>query len=79
MAEQDAVLDAAARAVGPGGVLAYATCSLLDEENGARVRAFAARSGWRLRAERRFTPLEGGDGFYLALLDPPSTGAEVST
>jgi 16S rRNA (cytosine967-C5)-methyltransferase len=79
MADQDAVLDAAARAVRPGGVLAYVTCSLLEDENGARVRAFASRSGWRLRAEQRFTPLQGGDGFYLALLDPPPPRPEVST
>ena len=39
---QDAVLDRAAALVRPGGRIAYITCSLLDEENGARVRAFLA-------------------------------------
>jgi 16S rRNA (cytosine967-C5)-methyltransferase len=37
---QDAVLERAAALVRPGGRIAYITCSLLDEENGARVRAF---------------------------------------
>jgi 16S rRNA (cytosine967-C5)-methyltransferase len=37
---QDAVLERAAALVRPGGRIAYVTCSLLDEENGARVRAF---------------------------------------
>ncbi|MDX1731402.1 MAG: RsmB/NOP family class I SAM-dependent RNA methyltransferase, partial [Aurantimonas coralicida] len=41
--EQDAVLDAAARFVKPGGRLVYITCSLLPEENGARVAAFLER------------------------------------
>ncbi len=39
---QDAALESAARLVKPGGRIAYITCSLLDEENGARVRAFVA-------------------------------------
>jgi 16S rRNA (cytosine967-C5)-methyltransferase len=37
---QDAALDRSARLVRPGGRIAYITCSLLDDENGARVRAF---------------------------------------
>jgi 16S rRNA (cytosine967-C5)-methyltransferase len=40
---QDAVLDRAASLVKPGGRIAYVTCSLLDEENGARLRAFLAQ------------------------------------
>ena len=50
-------------------MLGYATCSLLEAENGAQVAAFLERHpGWRLEAERRFTPLEGGDGFFAAVL-----------
>ncbi|MCM2505911.1 RsmB/NOP family class I SAM-dependent RNA methyltransferase [Aureimonas altamirensis] len=40
MAEQDKVLSAAAQYVRPGGHLAYVTCSVLEEENGARVARF---------------------------------------
>jgi 16S rRNA (cytosine967-C5)-methyltransferase len=41
--EQVAVLDRAAPLVKPGGRIVYATCSVLEEENGAQVRAFLAR------------------------------------
>jgi 16S rRNA (cytosine967-C5)-methyltransferase len=41
-AEQDAALARAAPCVKPGGVLVYATCSLLPPENGERVEAFLA-------------------------------------
>jgi 16S rRNA (cytosine967-C5)-methyltransferase len=37
---QDEALDRAARLVRPGGRIAYITCSVLDDENGARVRSF---------------------------------------
>jgi 16S rRNA (cytosine967-C5)-methyltransferase len=40
---QDAALDRAARLVRPGGRIVYITCSVLDDENGARVRSFAER------------------------------------
>lgn len=42
LALQAAILDSAARLVRPGGRLAYATCSLLTEENQAQVEAFLA-------------------------------------
>lgn len=41
--EQDAILEAAARFVRPGGRLAYVTCSVFCQENAARVAAFRAR------------------------------------
>ena len=67
---QDAILAEGAARVAPGGVLAYMTCSLLAAENRDRVAAFlAARPGWRLAAERRFTPRDGGDGFFAAVLE----------
>lgn len=69
---QAAILDRAAGLVRAGGVLGYATCSLIAAENGAQVAAFLSRhADWRLEAERRFTPLEGGDGFYVAVLRRP--------
>jgi 16S rRNA (cytosine967-C5)-methyltransferase len=40
---QIAVLDRAAPLVKPGGRIVYATCSVLEEENGAQIRAFLAR------------------------------------
>lgn len=69
LATQDAILDAAARLVAPGGAIAFLTCSLLDEENAGRVAAFEARHrGWTCESRRRITPLEGGDGFGVAIL-----------
>lgn len=64
---QARILDAAAGLVAPGGRLAYATCSLLAAENEAAATDFLARSsGWHLLGTRRLTPLDGGDGFFIA-------------
>jgi len=65
---QARILDEAAGFVVPGGHLAYMTCSLFDEENAAQVAAFGERSGFEVVEERRFTPLDASDGFYLALM-----------
>lgn len=66
---QAAILDRVAPMLRQTGVLAYATCSLLRAENQDQVQAFLARHpGRRLQHERVFTPLQGGDGFYLAIL-----------
>jgi 16S rRNA (cytosine967-C5)-methyltransferase len=49
VAKQRAILAAAARLVRPGGVLVYATCSLLDEENGEVRRWFEeSHPGWEV-------------------------------
>lgn len=66
---QGEILARAAAMLAPGGTLAYATCSFLRAENEDRIAAFlTANPGWICRLQRRFTPLEGGDGFFLALL-----------
>lgn len=66
---QAEILATAEGYVAPKGGLAYATCSMIEAENGAQIRAFlSTRPGWQLAWERRFTPLDGGDGFYLAYL-----------
>ena len=69
---QDAILDAGAARVKPGGLLVYATCSLLARENEERARAFAARHpDWRPDGSRRLSPLDGGDGFFIARFRAP--------
>ncbi|BDW82810.1 MFS transporter [Erythrobacter sp. Dej080120_24] len=78
---QDHVLDIGASLVRPGGVLAFITCSVLDEEGADRIAAFLDRhQGWqaeavdiplgRLRgAGMRLTPHhDGTDGFFVAIL-----------
>ncbi len=52
--QQAAILAGAARLVKPGGRLVYATCSVLEQENEAVARAFAAAQG-------DFEPLEVAD------------------
>ncbi|MFK7881321.1 RsmB/NOP family class I SAM-dependent RNA methyltransferase [Roseobacter sp.] len=55
--------------VRPKGHLVYSTCSLLDRENGRQVMEFLSHNeGFSCVADRTFTPLEGGDGFYCAVL-----------
>jgi 16S rRNA (cytosine967-C5)-methyltransferase len=84
VAEQTAILAAAAPYVKPGGRLIYATCSLLAEENEDRVAAFVAAhpafaaepvalaGAERWRAAGGFLRLSprtaGADGFFVAAL-----------
>lgn len=69
VALQAQILDRAAGLVGQGGRLAYMTCSLLEAENGGQIDAFLARSpGFRAGQRHLWTPLTGGDGFFLAEL-----------
>ena len=66
---QAQILDLACTHVSPLGHLAYVTCSLLDAENVQQISAYLGRNpAWRLLSQRRFTPLDGGDGFFVALL-----------
>ncbi len=67
VALQAGILDTAAGVVAEGGCLAYATCSMLHAENASQVDAFLDRHpGWIRGPDRRLTPLDGGDGFYVA-------------
>ena len=81
VALQAQLLDALATVLAPGGVLLYATCSILRRENAAQVEAFLARHPDFTLAplDRRFghdtgaghqrLPGEGGmDGFFYARL-----------
>ncbi len=69
LAQQSAILDRAAAMVGPKGALAYATCSILSAENGVQIDQFLTRqSGWCRTHEQSFSPLSGGDGFFLCVL-----------
>jgi 16S rRNA (cytosine967-C5)-methyltransferase len=68
MAEQDYVLADAAGFVRPGGVLAYATCSLLPAENDERIAGF-------LSSHPDFQPRPIADAWSAALPGvPPQAG-----
>lgn len=55
----------------PGGLMVYATCSILPEENGHQVRAFLQKNpGFRLVEEKQLLPDDFGyDGFYIATIE----------
>jgi 16S rRNA (cytosine967-C5)-methyltransferase len=65
---QGAILTAAARLVKRGGVLVYATCSLLRRENEAVVEAFSARHpGFSDLVVMQIRPdVSESDGFFAA-------------
>lgn len=65
---QARIIDRAVAMLAPGGVLAYATCSILAVENGAQVAAAVGRLPVRLLDQQQFLPVSGGDGFFLARL-----------
>ncbi len=66
---QGSILNAAAGLTAKGGVLAYATCSLLEVENADQIRAFLRRSpGWHMPWEKTWAVQSSTDGFYAAHL-----------
>jgi 16S rRNA (cytosine967-C5)-methyltransferase len=78
VADQDAVLDAGAGFVKPGGRLVYVTCSVLPEEDEDRVTAFLGRTeGFAARPaadDPKLTPFLTPDGFLR--LTPRSSGTD---
>lgn len=66
---QARILDTAARCVRPGGYLAYVTCSMLKQENANQTARFIERNQmYKSLFSQQFTPLDGGDGFFVELL-----------
>ena len=66
---QDEILNTAATLTAPGGLIAYATCSVLLAENEDRVTAFLSRHpGWSATYMQRFDLGPTGDGFFTAHL-----------
>ena len=76
--EQDAVLAQASAYVKPGGRIVYVTCSLLIEENEARVAAFlAARPDYVLRPAAEVAT-SAGLAALVDFADPTGTGLRLS-
>lgn len=83
--QQDRLLDALWPLLAPGGRMLYMTCSILREENDARMDAFLKRQpgareqaieadwGRAMPHGRQILPGEDGmDGFYYCLLEKPA-------
>jgi len=69
VALQGTILDRAAALVAPGGVLAYATCSVLHSENDRQINGFLTNHpDWQVEDHMQRLPDSQGDGFYLAVL-----------
>ena len=63
------VLESAMAHVTPGGTLAYATCSVLADENEKVIDTFLTRqSGWDVHFQKKLQIDREGDGFYTAHL-----------
>jgi 16S rRNA (cytosine967-C5)-methyltransferase len=55
--------------VKPGGIMVYATCSILPGENHEQVEQFLqADKSFELMEDRKIMPSDGFDGFYMAKL-----------
>lgn len=65
---QAEILTEASQFVAPGGSLAYVTCSVLRGENQDQVSRFlTASSGFGCVFQQVYTPLDGGDGMFVAV------------
>lgn len=69
---QRAIMRQAADLVLPGGVLAYFTCSLLEDENIRQADWFEATYGWPVETCRQLTPMQGADGFFGLVVRRPA-------
>jgi len=66
---QQEILSSYSVMVKPGGILVYATCSILYSENEEQVKTFLlSNDAFELKEEKRIWPSEGFDGFYMAKL-----------
>lgn len=66
---QQKILSEYSRMLKPGGLLVYATCSVLPSENEQQVEQFLLqRPDFTLVEQRHVFPSDGFDGFYMALL-----------
>ncbi|MBY6065572.1 RsmB/NOP family class I SAM-dependent RNA methyltransferase [Leisingera aquaemixtae] len=71
---QAEILRKAAALTAADGVLAYATCSMLDGENSGQVQRFISENpDWTLAEQRGWQVQDGTDGFFVAVLTRANT------
>jgi len=69
VALQREILQKAQARVGANGSLAYATCSLFALENADQAAWFLSQNkGWKTVHQQSLSPLTGGDGFFISVL-----------
>lgn len=73
VALQHSLLEAMLPLLAPAGRLVYATCTVHPSENSALIAGVLAQhTGWRLLSQQQHWPApQGGDGFYVAVLQSP--------
>ncbi len=70
VALQGRILKEASFLVSKTGTLAYATCSVLSRENEDQISTFLrSNPNWRCILMRRWKVSDGGDGFFLSILE----------
>lgn len=68
--EQKSILQNYSKILKKGGLMIYATCSILPSENQNQVAEFLSKnSEFKLVKEQNIFPSEGYDGFYMALIE----------
>ena len=66
---QAEIIHSYSRMLKPGGLMVYATCSILPSENRKQVDTFLANhSEFEFIEDRPVMPSEGFDGFYMAAM-----------
>ncbi len=67
--KQKNILQNYSRMLKPGGLMVYATCSILPSENQKQVESFLSENkNFTFVKEKTVYPSEGFDGFYMSLL-----------
>jgi len=67
---QGEILDKYSGVLTKGGIMVYATCSILPSENELQVKSFLEKKqgNFEMIEEKTISPTEGYDGFYMAKL-----------
>ena len=68
---QQEIISTYSQMLKPGGIMVYATCSILPSENQYQVQEFLKKAGsdFKLLDEVKVLPSMGFDGFYMAALE----------